>query len=256
LKSSEINVPVIIDSADEQRILVGQKIASSLNLPITTELSNSINLVIKNSHIELDAPEFGKPITIDFISGKNAHRRKFGGGRGQPLAKALGLKAGRSPSVIDATAGYGRDAFVIASLGCRVTLIERQGLLWALLSDAIQLAQHDQTITDVAERMRVVHASSIDYLTGLEMLDWPEVVYMDPMYPSREKSALVKKDMQLLHKLVGPDTDSEHLLSIAKQRAKKRVVVKRPKSADFIAQQRPSVSIESKNTRYDVYVCA
>jgi len=250
-----MNVPILIDSTDEQRHLIGQQIASSLNLPIVTAQANSMSLVIKDRHIEIDAPEFGSPITIDFISGKNAHRRKFGGGRGQPLAKALGIKSGQTPKVIDATAGYGRDAFVIANLGCPVTLIERQGLLWALLNDAIQNAQHHQETTEIAERMSVIHASSIDYLTTLETQDWPDVIYMDPMYPSRDKSALVKKDMQLLHQLVGPDTDSEHLLSIARQRAKKRVVVKRPKSAGFIAEQKPSVSIESKNTRYDVYVC-
>jgi 16S rRNA (guanine1516-N2)-methyltransferase len=77
---------------------------------------------------------------------------------------------------------------------------------------------------------------------------------MDPMYPSRDKSALVKKDMQLLHQIVGPDTDSNDLLAISLQRAKKRVVIKRPKGAPFVGNKTPSVNIESKNTRYDVYV--
>jgi 16S rRNA (guanine1516-N2)-methyltransferase len=73
------------------------------------------------------------------------------------------------------------------------------------------------------------------------------------MYPTREKSALVKKDMQLLHQLAGADMDSAELLAVARQKAGKRVVVKRPKGAEFVGEQKPGVSIQSKNTRFDIY---
>ncbi|WP_445775347.1 class I SAM-dependent methyltransferase, partial [Shewanella sp.] len=64
-------------------------------------------------------------INVDFVSGAVAHRRKFGGGRGQSIAKAVGLKQGVTPTVVDGTAGLGRDAFVLASLGCKVIMVER-----------------------------------------------------------------------------------------------------------------------------------
>lgn len=245
---------IVIQSADEKRIRVGKHLSQSLKLTLSDTIQKPYCLVITDNTVELHAPEFGKPISVDFVSGKNAHRRKFGGGRGQPFAKAIGLKGGQNPTVIDATAGYGRDAFVLANLGCKITLIERQTLLWALLHDAIETAKQDPEISEIADRMSLIHGTSTDYLAQLPETEWPDVIYMDPMYPSREKSALVKKEMQLLHQLVGPDIDSEDLLAIAQKRAKKRVVVKRPNSAPFISEQKPSVSIEGKTTRYDIYL--
>ena len=102
--------------------------------------------------------------------------------------------------------------------------------------------------------MTIINDDAINYLNKLNKQQWPEVIYMDPMYPSRGKSALVKKDMRLLHQLAGPDTDSEQLLTTARRVAIKRVVVKRPKSAPFVRDQKPATSIESKNTRYDIYL--
>ncbi|MDQ7073432.1 MAG: class I SAM-dependent methyltransferase [Gammaproteobacteria bacterium] len=190
------------------------------------------------------APELGNPIFIDFEQGKNAHRRQFGGGRGQPLAKAIGLKNGATPTIIDATAGFARDAFVLANLGCQITLIERNPLIATLLKDALQRARANSNIAMVISRMSLLNNDAITYLSQCEKQ--ADVIYMDPMYPSREKSALVKKEMRLLHKLAGPDTDSEQLLTTAKKVALKRVVIKRPKSAPFVGRQKPSTSIESK----------
>jgi 16S rRNA (guanine1516-N2)-methyltransferase len=250
-----MNVPVTLESDLTNRAEFAQRLAERLNSSIIEKTDgNTLYFAVGDKTCCLHAPELGSPIQIDFTTGKNAHRRKFGGGRGQPLAKAIGLKNGATPSVIDATAGYGRDAFVIANLGCEVTLLERQPILWGLLHDAINIARTDDEIADVAMRMSLINQSSIDYLQTLDKANWPDVIYMDPMYPSRDKSALVKKEMQLLHNLVGPDTDSNELLTISLQRAKKRVVIKRPKGASFVASTPPSVSIESKNTRYDVYV--
>jgi 16S rRNA (guanine1516-N2)-methyltransferase len=230
------------------------ELAKTLNITVAELDKTQLQLVITEQHIEIRAPELGNPIFVDFEQGKNAHRRQFGGGRGQPLAKAIGLKKGATPSVIDTTAGFGRDAFVLANLGCQIRLIERNPYIAILLNDALSRAHDNDDIADVISNMRLINQDSVAFLTDLTDDCIPDVIYMDPMYPSREKSALVKKDMRLLHQLAGPDTDSEHLLAIARQRAKNRVVVKRPKSAEFIANQKPSTSIESKNTRYDIYV--
>ncbi len=241
-------------STDSPELKINAKaLADKLALPYSALNPEQIQLVISQQHIEIRTPDLGNPIFIDFEQGKNAHRRQFGGGRGQPLAKAIGLKKRATPTIIDATAGFGRDAFVLANLGCNITLIERNPLIATLLGDALQRAAENPDINEVIARMSLINDDAITYLKQLEQ-NRPDVIYLDPMYPSREKSALVKKDMRLLHELAGPDTDSEQLLTTARVTALKRVVVKRPKSAPFVGKQKPDTSIESKNTRYDIYL--
>jgi 16S rRNA (guanine1516-N2)-methyltransferase len=248
-------VQLALTSNDPLRITYADKLAQQLQLNLSPLNSDFLQLVVTDLNVELRAHDLGKAIFIDFVSGKNAHRRQFGGGRGQPLAKAIGLKKSATPTIIDATAGFARDAFVLANLGCQITLIERNPLIAALIEDARLRAAKNDDIADVIQRMSLINNDAIKYLTKLDKQNRPEVIYMDPMYPSREKSALVKKDMRLLHQLAGPDTDSEQLLTTARKTALKRVVVKRPKSAPFVGNQKPATSIESKNTRYDIYLC-
>ena len=247
-------IQLVIDSDIADRISLANTLAEKLELTPSTLNAEQIQLVITDRRIELRAHDLGNAIFIDFIEGKNAHRRQFGGGRGQPLAKAIGLKKGATPTIIDATAGFARDAFVLANLGCQITLIERNPIIATLIEDALLRAANDDDIANVIQRMSLINHDAVEYLTNLEQQNRPEVIYMDPMYPSREKSALVKKDMRLLHQLAGPDTDSEQLLETARNTALKRVVVKRPKSAPFVGDQKPATSIESKNTRYDIYL--
>ena len=180
-----------------------------------------------------------------------AHRRKFGGGRGQDIAKAIGLKHGFTPHVLDATAGLGRDAFVLASLGCRVTLMERMPVVAALLDDGLERAKLNSEVGEIAQRMQLVHASSIENMNLAEQVD---VIYLDPMYPHREKSAAVKKEMRVFQSLVGEDLDADALLAPALALAKYRVVVKRPSYAPPLNNIKPSTSIKMKKNRFDVYV--
>lgn len=204
--------------------------------------------------LKRDEPKLGG-ISVDFVSGAVAHRRKFGGGRSQSIAKAVGLKQGISPSVVDGTAGLGRDGFVLASLGCNVTLIERHPIVASLLEDGLRRGYQDADIGPwLTERMRLVHASSLTALVDLgQQVD---VVYLDPMYPHREKSALVKKEMRVFQSLVGADTDADGLLTPAMALASKRVVVKRPDYAEDLDGVKPSMVIATKKNRFDVYVKA
>ncbi|MFT5235001.1 MAG: 16S rRNA (guanine1516-N2)-methyltransferase [Shewanella sp.] len=201
-----------------------------------------------------DEPKL-KGISVDFVSGAVAHRRKFGGGRGQSIAKAVGLKQGVNPSVVDGTAGLGRDAFVLASLGCNVTMVERHPVVAALLEDGLRRAYESVEIGAwMQERMRLVHGSSLESVAALgEEID---VVYLDPMYPHREKSALVKKEMRVFQSLVGADLDADGLLAPAMALASKRVVVKRPDYAEDLDGVKPSMVIATKKNRFDVYVKA
>ncbi|MCL1125509.1 class I SAM-dependent methyltransferase [Shewanella surugensis] len=194
-------------------------------------------------------------ISVDFVSGAVAHRRKFGGGRGQSIAKAVGLKNGMTPTVVDGTAGLGRDAFVLASLGCHVTMIERHPVVGALLEDGLRRAYEDAEIGEwMQSRMRLLPGSNLSQLQqGLSDID---VVYLDPMYPHRDKSALVKKEMRVFQSLVGADLDADDLLTPAMALANKRVVVKRPDYAENLNGVKPSTVIKTKKNRFDVYVKA
>ncbi len=211
---------------------------------------------------KLDEPKLGA-IYVDLIGGAVGHRRKFGGGKGQAIAKAAGLNKGVTPTVLDGTAGLGRDAFVLASLGCKVQMVERHPVVAALLDDGLQRAKQDPEIGSwVGERMSLIHASShtaLDDLAQDESFTKPDVVYLDPMYPhpeNKKKSALVKKEMRVFQSLVGADLDADNLLQPALALATKRVVVKRPDYANWLAEQKPTMAIETKKNRFDVYVKA
>lgn len=193
------------------------------------------------------------PVRAEFVTGKMGYRREHGGGAGQLVAKAVGLQKTRAAlHVVDATAGLGQDAFVLASLGCTVTLFERNPVIHALLADGLARAALNVDCAAIVERMRLLEGSSIEWLarSGTEAAD---VVYLDPMFPHRDKSALVKKEMQVFRTIVGDDEDSAQLLAAALERARYRVVVKRPRKASAIEGAEPTTRIEGKSSRYDVY---
>ncbi len=168
------------------------------------------------------------------------------------IAKAVGVQPGIRPRVLDATAGLGRDGFVLASLGCEVTLVERQPLIAALLEDGLERAGRDPDVAPIAARMRLLGGNSADLMRAWDG-EAPQVIYLDPMFPHRDKSALVKKEMRLFRPLVGDDLDAPALLQAALALASHRVVVKRPRKAPIIEGPKPGYSLEGKSSRYDIY---
>lgn len=203
-----------------------------------------------------EARHYGAPIRVDFTAGKAAHRRRFGGGRGQLVAKACGLARGVTPSIIDATAGLGRDAFVLATLGAEVLLIERVAAIYALLEDGLGRASADAETAEIAARMRVAQGDAACELASLVARHdiAPQVLHLDPMFPHRDKSALVKKEMRVFRDLAGDDDDAPRLLEAALDVASHRVAVKRPRRAPPIEGPAPHHVLEGKTSRYDLYV--
>ncbi|MGB0954055.1 MAG: class I SAM-dependent methyltransferase [Planctomycetota bacterium] len=198
-------------------------------------------------------------ITAEFVTGPMGFRRTKGGGRGQAVAKAVGLKGGRPiPRVVDLTAGLGRDAFILATLGCPVLALERHPDIHALCADGLERALEDAETAEMLEgRLQLLH---LDALTALQSWDssplasfTPDVLYLDPMHPPRKKSALPRKEMRLFRALVGEDLDQTALLEAALAAPVQRVVVKRP------AQQPPLLegatsAVTGKTTRFDIYL--
>lgn len=192
-------------------------------------------------------------LCVDFSDAKLNYRANSSI-RNQNIAKALGLKGGQRPTVLDATAGLGKDAFLIASLGCEVSLLERSDLVHALLADGLtRSGYYGAEISAVLGRMNLHFGDLLEFEAGSEKFD---VVYLDPMFPERRKSAKVKKDMALLQRLLGHQTDGAELLNAAKLLAKKRVVVKRAKLSPYLGPGKPDIEFKGSSSRYDVYLNA
>jgi 16S rRNA (guanine1516-N2)-methyltransferase len=193
-----------------------------------------------------------KGLVVDFVGGAVGHRLRFGGGRGQALPRAAGFARGETPRIVDATAGLGRDAFLLASLGAEVVLVERVPAVAALLADGLARARAaGPDYAAIVDRMRLVEGNAIELLAGLA----PEVVLVDPMHPPRGNTALVKQEMRQLRELVGADPDALALLQAALAAASRRVVLKWPShAAPLVGLRPPSHSIAGKSTRYDVFM--
>jgi 16S rRNA (guanine1516-N2)-methyltransferase len=157
-----------------------------------------------------------------------------------------------SSDLLDATAGLGRDAFVLAQLGCDVTLIERQPIVAALLADGLRRAENDVEVAPIIQRMQLRQGNAITLMTSWTEAA-PQVVYLDPMFPHRDKSSLVKKEMRVFRPLVGADDDAPQLLQAALNLATHRVVVKRPRKASCVEGVPPSYALEGKSSRFDIY---
>ena len=229
-----------------------QQLAERLHIPFTSQTETFEFLLVVTQHrLELRQTHTNNSVYVDFVNGALAHRQRFGGGRNQPLARAIGMKARFNPSVIDTTAGLGRDAYILASLGCEVILCERSPILATLLEDGLRRAANSSETAETVERMTLIKDDANNYLKYMAVQ--PDSIYLDPMFPQKKGSALVKKDMQILQLLIGADMDSGQLFKAAMSKAGKRVVVKRPTSAKPLDQTRPVGSVCSKKTRYDIY---
>jgi 16S rRNA (guanine1516-N2)-methyltransferase len=240
---------------------LARSLAEALSLPLLGMVrprdvrDHSVLLFLDENGLGLQVTGKGAPgpVRAEFVTGKAGYRREHGGGTGQLIAKAVGLKKARqSLHLLDATAGLGQDAFVLASLGCRLTLFERSPVIHALLSDGLARAALNEQSAPIVARMALQPGNSIDWLAQADA-GAADVIYLDPMFPHRDKSALVKKEMQVFRTVVGDDEDSPALLDAALAVATYRVVVKRPRKAEPVNGREPTTRIEGKSSRYDIY---
>ena len=184
------------------------------------------------------------PLFVDF-SGSLLQKRRDAGKK-QGLVRAC--KPAKGVRILDATAGWGRDAAVLASFGAEVVMLERQPVMAALLADGLSRMSHEST-SPLA--LSLVAMDAKDYLHKLCPVDYPDVIYIDPMHPLRQKSALVKKDMQALQQLIGADHDARELIQLSITRVRQRVVVKWPQRLAPLMP--PTSSITGKTVRFNCY---
>jgi 16S rRNA (guanine1516-N2)-methyltransferase len=230
------------------------RLAEKLHLPYThTAADYDYLLVLTPDYLGIKKTrDASHPFYIDFTAAKLTYRRKQLSLRNEAISRALGLKKNLQPIIVDATAGLARDSFIVAALGFEVILLERSSIIAALLSDALQRALQNEECAPIVKRMRLIHTDAISWLKNAAPK--PDLIYLDPMFPERRKSALVKKEMQIFQAIIGEDTDSALLLETALTCANQRVVVKRPRLASELAGPKPSVSLSGSSSRFDIYL--
>ncbi len=251
--SSTIKSATILQKAVE--------LAAKLDLPFISSVENRSSEYIlaytqhglQLLHLPLDSQKSICLLFVDFVHGKNGFRLAQNCTIKQPIARAAGIKPGFRPIILDGTAGLGADAFVLASLDCRVTMCERSPIIGALLEDGLcRAAKEENTTAIVKERLRLVQGDSQEYLKNTT--ETFHTIYLDPMYPHNNQSALNKQTLRIIRSLVGGDPDGAELLETAREKAGNRVVVKRPRKAPLLSDIQPSHSILMKNSRFDIYL--
>lgn len=249
----------IPNSSDREAELAAELEVPLIDLPVNTNLGEDCEfdflIAYRDHRLVLQSIREGQrgELCVDFDDARLNYRAKSSI-RNQNIVKALGVKGGQRPTVLDATAGLGKDAFLMASLGCTVTLLERSALIHALLADGLNRAGYYGDDTGaVLQRMNLQRGDLLEFEAGSRQFD---VVYLDPMFPERRKRAKVKKDMAMLQNLLGHQTDGEKLLEAAKRLAKKRVVVKRAKLSPQLGSAKPDIEFKGSSSRYDVYLRA
>lgn len=225
-------------------------------------MDHTVSSTLSKAVYPLPSPVLVKTSTMCFIyvehqvlistllSPQFTHRRQQQEGRKQALGKAVGLKPHYRPFILDATGGFGVDACLLADLGCTVLILERHPLMTLLLQQALAKLRPSLQCP-----LHILQKDSLDYLKHhVPHITAPQVIYLDPMFPSGKKNALNKQPLRLLKALVGEDKDASELFNAAYSVATHRVVVKRPRHAPLITDKEPSYRVLGKSNRYDIYL--
>ena len=178
------------------------------------------------------------------------HRVTNGRLQHEMLAKAVKTDQ-ENLKAIDATAGMGEDSLLLAACGYQVTLYEQNPVIAILLKDALRRAKKNTVLKDIVSRMQLVEGDSIEHLN--KRLDPVDVIYLDPMFPGRQKSGLINKKLQLIQKLEPPCSKETALFDAAMAAQPSKIIVKRPLKSPYLDERVPSYSLKGKAIRYDCY---
>ncbi|MFA7297040.1 MAG: class I SAM-dependent methyltransferase [Dehalococcoidia bacterium] len=242
---------------DSVRDATAEALAARLGVPVVDADASGIDVLLAVTPDRLEARQPGSrvgPVFAEFAGGAFGHRRAMPL-RQEALVRAVGFR-GAPIEVVDATAGLGRDAMVLAVVGCRVVAVERHPITHALLADGLARAARDPELAPVIEeRLKLLHADAADYQASRAAP--PDVVYLDPMFPERTGSAVAKKELRLLGLLAAATEDADALFAAALRSGASRIVVKRPRLAPPLeAPGGPPVTTRllGRSSRFDVYV--
>ncbi len=227
---------------------------------MTEELIEKYNLKLAEVGLALEQNSKGLSLTdgelsimVDFT--EMLPRLKQSNLQREMLVKASRIKGQAMPqTLVDATAGFGEDSLILAAAGFKVQLYEMDEIIAVLLQDGMERATENPQLKEAVSRMTLICQDST---VGLKNLGFkPDIVLLDPMFPARQKSALIKKKFQLIQRLESPCTTEQELLEAAEIADPKRIVIKRPLKGPYLADRKPSYSLEGKAIRYDCFVFA
>lgn len=221
------------------------------NLTTQNEKLREVGLELKYTEDGLTLTDGKLSIMVDFKD--MLPRLKQSNLQNEMQVKAARIKGQPMPQkIIDATAGFGEDSLILAAAGFEVDLYEFDDIIALLLEDGLDRAKNIPELAPIVARMHFHHADSIQAMQNLDYL--PDSILLDPMFPSRSKSAMIKKKFQLLQKIESPCSVEEELLNAAIAANPKRIIIKRPLKGPFLADKKPSYSLEGKAIRYDCFV--
>lgn len=229
--------------SDEEALALSEHIG----VPLSDTMGEGLTLLMEKSGLSLVG--YGLRYQGDF---KEMLRRIMGGRlRHEMLVKIAKTKT-EHPIAIDAAAGMGEDALLLAAAGYTVYLFERDAIVAALLRDTMRRAEQIPELTQIVSRMHLTEGDSIELMSSVP--EQPELIYLDPMFPARRKSGLINKKLQLIQKLEQPCAQEEDLLRAAAAMHPEKIVIKRPLHSPFLADKKPGYTVKGKAIRYDVIV--
>ncbi|MBQ3122827.1 MAG: class I SAM-dependent methyltransferase [Firmicutes bacterium] len=219
------------------------------------------NIELRRDEKGLTLVSGGQELRGDFMA--KLHRVKGTNYNHEILAKVAKIKDADGPlTAIDATAGLGEDSFILAAAGFNVTMYEKNPVIYELLADTIDRALSEPELSEIVSRMNAVNGDSIEAMHRLgDALDKgdpeaksPDIVLLDPMFPERQKSALVKKKLQVIQSLEEPCNDEKALMLAAIRTRPKKLIIKRPPKGPYLAGIKPDFSNGGKAVRFDCIV--
>lgn len=232
------------EGADRESALA---LSRHIGAPLSDTMGDGLSLVIDDTGLSLVG--YGMRYQGDFS--RMLKRVEKGRLYHEMLVRIAKTKS-EHPVAVDAAAGMGEDAFLLAAAGYEVYLFERDAVIAALLKDAMNRAENDPRLADIVGRMHLTEGDSIEFIPNLSIQ--PEIVYLDPMFPPRRKSGLIHKKLQLIQKLEQPCADETELYEAAVSLRPKKIIIKRPLNGTPLADVKPGYTVKGKAIRYDVIV--
>lgn len=217
-----------------------------LDIPVRTDNTSSEYLLFKDNHITFINEVKKQSLSFQHNFEANTIQRRLQS-QDQHLLKAFKDKHKAIEDIIDVTAGWCRDSFILAENGYHVTAIEQSQLIYFLTQFSIDRYKNSHELT-----LKLINDNSFKFLR--QVTEKPSAIYLDPMFPSNKNQAKNKKEIQILQAITSNQQIYE-LMSLALQTAKQRVVVKRPIRSEFLNQLKPDFQYKGKTIRFDVYQC-
>ena len=228
-----------------------KKIAERLNIEIITNNKEKFDILLSMDESGLALVSDNMKLYGDFS--KSIKRLKQSNLQKEMLIHAVKIKGEKENLIaIDATAGLGEDSILLAAYGYNVELYEKNPIISELLKDAMERAEKISELKDIIGRMKVHNEDSIIAMQNLKYK--PDIILLDPMFPERTKSALIKKKFQILHKIENPCSDETELLSSAIKANPKKIIIKRPLKGEYLAGIKPDYSLKGNSIRYDCII--